>query len=175
MRLWRELTWVGAAHNRRSQILPPLIDKAPLRGLLLPQTGTRPTFYRLFYLLQFSKASKPALSPGRSNSRAARYARFVAAVVFKLADRYGLDEQQAQFLAGQLKRRLTVPEHVARLADEIWAQSMRNPDAGETSRDIELDYEQKRELAEVMSRVQPDGDATAWNALRDALVADVAR
>jgi len=66
----------------------------------------------------------------------------VAAVVFRLADRgYGLDQQQAQFLAGQLQRRLSVRAPVAELADEIWAQSMRNPDVGETSQDIVLDAE----------------------------------
>lgn len=100
----------------------------------------------------------------------------MAAVVFTLADRgYGLDQRQAQFLAGQLQRRLTVPEHVARLADEIWVQSMRNPGAGETSRDIELDDEQKRELTDLMSRVQPEGDTAAWDALRHALGAEVAQ
>lgn len=94
----------------------------------------------------------------------------MAAVVFKLADRgYGLDQHQAQFLAGQLQRRLTVPEPVARLADEIWTQSMRNPDARETSQDIELDDDQKRELLDTLTRVRPEGDAAAWDALRDAL------
>lgn len=94
----------------------------------------------------------------------------VAAVVFKLTDRgYGLDQQQAQFLAGQLQRRLTVPEPVAKLAEEIWAQSMRNPDAGETSQDLELDDERKRELLDTLTRVHPDGDTAAWDALRDAL------
>jgi hypothetical protein len=95
----------------------------------------------------------------------------MAAVAFKLSDRdYGLDQQQAQFLAGQLQRRLTVPEPVARLADEIWDQSRRNPDAGEVSRDIELDDEQKRELADALARVRPEGDTDAWDTLRDALV-----
>jgi hypothetical protein len=97
------------------------------------------------------------------------YADLVAAVVFRLADRgYGLDQEQAQFLAGQLQRRLTVPEAVARLADEIWSQSMRNPDH-ETSDDIELDAEQKRELLDTLTRVRPEGDTAAWDALREAL------
>ena len=63
-----------------------------------------------------------------------------------------------------------MPEPVARLADEIWDQSRRNPDAGEVSRDIELDDEQKRELADAMARVRPEGDTDAWDTLRDALV-----
>jgi hypothetical protein len=97
------------------------------------------------------------------------YAGVVAAVVFRLADRgYGLDQQQAQFLAGQLQRRLRVPDTVARLAVEIWSQSMRNPDR-ETSQDIELEAEQKLELLDTLTRVRPDGDAAAWDALREAL------
>ena len=93
----------------------------------------------------------------------------VAAVGFQLADRvYGLDQHQAQFLAGQMRRRLTVPEPVGRLADEIWAQSMLNPDS-QPSRNIELDAEQKRTLLEMLRCFTPEGDRTAWDALADAL------
>ncbi len=93
----------------------------------------------------------------------------MAAVGFRLAERvYGLDQHEAQFLAGQLQRRLAVPEPIADLADQIWVQSMRNPDT-EVSDDITLSNEQKRALVETMSRVSPDGDAAAWNALAEAL------
>lgn len=52
----------------------------------------------------------------------------MAAVGIRLSDRvYGLDADQAQFLAGQLQRRLTVPEPVARLAEQLWQQSIRTP------------------------------------------------
>jgi hypothetical protein len=98
----------------------------------------------------------------------------VSAVGIRLSDRvYGLDAAQAQFLAAQLQRRLTVPEPVARLADELWRQSMRNPDAGEASRDITLDEQQKRELLDTLTRVQPEGDAIAWNELAAALRRDL--
>lgn len=94
----------------------------------------------------------------------------MAAVGIRLSDRvYGLDAAQAQFLAAQLQRRLSVPEPVARLADELWQQSMRNPDASEASEDITLDEPQKRELLDTLTRVQPEGDATGWNALAAAL------
>jgi hypothetical protein len=93
----------------------------------------------------------------------------VAAVGFQLKDRvYGLDGPQAQFLAGQMRRRLTVPEPVERLADAIWEQSMLNPDS-EPSRNIELDAKQTKELLEMLLRFTPKGDRTAWDALADAL------
>lgn len=98
----------------------------------------------------------------------------MASVGFRLVDRvYGLDQEQAQFLAGQMQRRLTVPTVVADLSDEIWVQSMRNPDAGETSADVVLDEERKRVLLEVMSGVKPDGDREAWDALVEALKRDL--
>lgn len=94
----------------------------------------------------------------------------MAAVGIRLSDRvYGLDADQAQFLAGQLQRRLTVPEPVARLAEQLWQQSIRNPDASELSEDITLDEQQKRELLDTLSRVQPEGDVSAWNELAAAL------
>jgi hypothetical protein len=44
--------------------------------------------------------------------------RCVAFVGFRMRDRvYGLSADQAQFLAGTLRRRLTVPEPVEQLAD----------------------------------------------------------
>jgi hypothetical protein len=93
----------------------------------------------------------------------------MAAVGFELSDRvYGLDQHQAQFLAGQLQRRLTVPEPAARLADEIWNQSLLNPDS-QPSRDIELDAGRKAELLEILRRLTPEGDRAAWDALADAL------
>jgi len=45
---------------------------------------------------------------------------------------------------------------------------MGNPDR-ETSKRIELDAEPKRELLDTLTRVRPDGDTAAWDALRDAL------
>jgi hypothetical protein len=94
----------------------------------------------------------------------------MAAVGIRLSDRiYGLSQEQAQFLAGLLQRRMTIPEPVAALADQLWAESMRNPDAGHVSRDILLDDEQKRELLDTMSKVRPDGETEAWDELRDAL------
>lgn len=97
----------------------------------------------------------------------------MAAVGFQLSDRvYGLDQSQAQFLGGQLQRRLTIPEPIARLADEIWHQSMLNPDS-EPSRNIELDDGQKTELLELLRRLTPEGDQTAWDALADGLEQDL--
>jgi len=93
----------------------------------------------------------------------------VTAVGFQLADHvYGLDQHQAQFLAGQMRRRLTVPEPVAQLVDEIWEQSMLNPDA-QPSKNIQLSLEQKKELLEMLRRFTPEGDRTAWDALADGL------
>ena len=93
----------------------------------------------------------------------------VAAVGFQLIDRvYCLNQDQAQFLGAQLRRRLTVPEPIERLADAIWEQSLLNPDS-QPSRNIELDAEQKKELLEMLRRFTPEGDRTAWDALADAL------
>jgi hypothetical protein len=50
---------------------------------------------------------------------------------------------------------------------------MRNPDAGETSRDITLDDGQKRELRDTLRRVRPDGDTAVRDALRNALEGEV--
>jgi hypothetical protein len=58
----------------------------------------------------------------------------MAAVGFRLNDRvYGLTAEEAQFLGGQLRRRVVLPDALAQLADEVWEQSMLNPDAGEIS------------------------------------------
>jgi hypothetical protein len=65
-----------------------------------------------------------------------------------------------------MRRRLTVPEPLARLADEIWQQS--SPDS-QPSRNIELDAERRRELLGMLRRFTPEGDRTAWDALTDAL------
>jgi hypothetical protein len=93
----------------------------------------------------------------------------MAAVGFQLCDRvYGLDANQAQFLAGRMQRRLTVPEPVAMLADAIWEQSMLNPDV-QPSRTIDLSNEQKEELLERLRRFTPEGDRAAWDALADGL------
>src|SRR5712691_9163310 len=93
----------------------------------------------------------------------------MAAVGFQLADRvYGLDQHQAQFLAGQMQRRIAIPEPIALLADEIWEQSMLNPDS-QVSRNIEPSPEQKEELLETLRRFTPAGDRTAWDALAEAL------
>lgn len=98
----------------------------------------------------------------------------MAAVGFQLRDRaYGLDANQAQFLAGQMQRRLTVPESVALLADAIWEQSMLNPDV-QPSRNIELNDEQKRDLLEMLGRSTPEGDRAAWDALADGLERELA-
>lgn len=57
----------------------------------------------------------------------------------------------------QLQRLLTAPEPVAGPADENWSPVVAQPRRGETSRAIGLDDDQKRELAHVMARVEPDG------------------
>lgn len=94
----------------------------------------------------------------------------MASVGFRLTDRvYGLDQHEAQFLAGQMQRRLSIPPVISDLADEIWAQSMRNPDAHETSSDIILEDERKRALLETMTRVKPEGGQDAWDTLVAAL------
>lgn len=94
----------------------------------------------------------------------------MAAVGIRLSDRvYGLDADQAQFLAEQLQRRLNVPEPVARLSDQLWHQSTRDPDAGEPSENITLDEQQMRELLDTLSRVTPQGEVSAWNELAAAL------
>ena len=93
----------------------------------------------------------------------------MAAVGFQLKDRvYGLDANQAQFLAAQMRRKLTVPEPVAILADQIWEQSMLNPDS-EPSRNIELNAEQRREMIDLLRRFTPEGDRAAWDNLAEAL------
>jgi hypothetical protein len=98
----------------------------------------------------------------------------MAAVGFQLRDRvYGLDAKQAQFLAGQMRRKLTVPESVAQLADDIWEQSMLNPDV-ERSRNIRLTVEQRREMVELLRRFMPDGDRDAWGNLAVALEGELA-
>ena len=99
----------------------------------------------------------------------------MAAVGFKLRDRtYGLDVEQAQFLAGQLQRRLRTPGPVEQLASEIWRQAMRDPDAGEVSQDIELTREQKQELLKTLIQVHPEGETDAWDALAYGVQLDLA-
>jgi hypothetical protein len=99
----------------------------------------------------------------------------MAAVGFQLHDRvYGLDANQAQFLAAQMQRRLTMPVPIAELADQIWEQSMLNPDA-EPSRNIELTQEQKRETVELLRRFSPEGDRDAWDSLAAALEQELAK
>jgi hypothetical protein len=98
----------------------------------------------------------------------------MAAVAFQLRDRvYGLDGNQAVFLAAQMRRKLTVPEPIAELADSIWEQSMLNPDS-EPSQNIELTPEQKRETVELLRRFTPEGDREAWDALASALENELA-
>ena len=98
----------------------------------------------------------------------------MAAVCFQLRDRvYGLDANQAQFLAGQMRRRLTMPEPIGELADRIWDQSMLNPDS-EPSQNIELSNEQKREMLELLRKLTPEGDPDAWGRLADALEQELA-
>jgi hypothetical protein len=97
----------------------------------------------------------------------------MAAVGFQLGDRiYGLDADQAQLLAGQMRRRLTVPEHIEELADEIWEQSMLNPDT-ERSHNVVLTTEKKRALLETLTHVSPDGDRAAWENLAGVLRRDL--
>jgi len=99
----------------------------------------------------------------------------MAAVGFKLRDRtYGLDAEQAQFLAGQLQRRLRTTAPVEQLASAIWQQAMRDPDGGEVSKDIELTRDQKQELLETLIRVRPESDSAAWDALAYGVQQDLA-
>jgi hypothetical protein len=94
----------------------------------------------------------------------------MAAVGIRLGDRvYELTPEHAQFLAGQLQRRLVVPGPVGDLADQLWAQSMLNPSAGEVGRDIVPTEEQKRAALETMTTLRPEGDAAAWDELAAAL------
>jgi len=72
-----------------------------------------------------------------------------------------------------MRRKLTVPQSIAQLADEIWEQSMLNP-ASEPSRNIELNVEQKRELVELLHGFTAEGDREAWDALATALERDLA-
>lgn len=98
----------------------------------------------------------------------------MAAVGFQLRDRvYGLDANQAQFLAAQMQRTLTIPESIAQLADQIWEQSMLNSNVG-PSRNIELTPEQKRETVELLCRSSPEGDRDAWDSLAAALEQELA-
>lgn len=98
----------------------------------------------------------------------------MAAVGFQLRDRvYGLDANQAQFLAAQMQRKLMVPELIAELADQIWSQSMLNPDS-EPSRNMEPTTEQKQEMVELLRCFTPEGDREAWDNLAAALERELA-
>ncbi len=81
---------------------------------------------------------------------------------------YCLDQVQAQFVTGQMQRRLVSPEPIAKLADTIWDRSMRNPDS-KVSEDIRVTEEQKCAVLVALSRVNPEETADAWNSLREGL------
>lgn len=93
----------------------------------------------------------------------------MAFVSFRLPDRaYGLSEEEARFVAIQLRRKLNVPTAAHILADKINAQADATYATG-GSQDIELTPEEMQELFEVMGGSGPKDDSDAWNTLRAAL------
>jgi hypothetical protein len=100
----------------------------------------------------------------------------VAFVGIRLEERvHGLKPNDAQRVADQLQHRLTVPEEIAELADQLCVHSQRNPDVGETRQDIVPAEGQKRALLEAMNALRPesDDDGDGWDALVAALRSEV--
>jgi hypothetical protein len=91
----------------------------------------------------------------------------VAAVVFGIRSRPGLDQHEALEVAELLAGRRNLA--AARLAGKIRAQAERDPNRGETSEDIELDDDEASELAALLDEPRWPAERPAFAHLRDEL------
>jgi hypothetical protein len=92
------------------------------------------------------------------------YPQVVAHVVFAFGSKPGLSERQAIEVADALAARRNAAAQSA--ATKIRQQARVNPDAGETSRDVDLESDEKAELAAVMAEVDWPDDEPAYEHLR---------
>jgi hypothetical protein len=91
----------------------------------------------------------------------------VAAVVFAFGSRPGLNADDAGDLATLLSLERSLAGHSA--AEKIREQAARDPDRGETSRDVQLDGHELRALAALLAHLDIPATQTALTHLRDEL------
>jgi hypothetical protein len=91
----------------------------------------------------------------------------VAHIVFAFGWNPGLSEPQALEVASALSGRRNVAAQSA--AAKIRVQAQVNVDAGETSKDVELDASELAELAAVMTEVEWPDDEPQYAHLREQL------
>jgi hypothetical protein len=92
----------------------------------------------------------------------------VAHVVFAFGSKPGLNERQALVVADALSaRRVTAAQSAAA---KIRQQARVNPDAGETSEDVDLEPEEMAELAAVMTEIDWPDDEPEYAYLRRQMV-----
>jgi hypothetical protein len=88
----------------------------------------------------------------------------VAAVVFAFGSKPGLTERQALEVAAALAARRNLAAESA--ATKIRHQARVNVDAGETSKDVQLEPQEIAELAAVMTEIAWPDDEPAYAYLR---------
>src|SRR5947208_14680891 len=95
----------------------------------------------------------------------------MAAVAFAIGSRPGLSESEALELAELLERRRSLASVMT--AQRIREQARRDPDR-ETSEDVELDPDDLKELAALLSEPRAPEELPAFAHLRDEVIRAIA-